>query len=119
MPGSALRGAHSQVSSVRRCWRFVATAGAALVTRTDELVGEFEFLIPPAARPPRTGAGRCPALSAEETRIVEALAEGEMDVDALIRCCGMSPAAMGSVLLTLEMKKLIRMLPGRMVERVR
>jgi len=46
------------------------------------------------------------------------LEQGEQDVDVLIRATGLAPARVNALLMGLEMKKQVRMLPGRMVERV-
>jgi hypothetical protein len=44
--------------------------------------------------------------------------DGLRDVDGIIRGTGLAPATVGSILIQLEMKRLIRMLPGRLVEPV-
>ena len=54
-------------------------------------------------------------LPPEERRIMELLRQGELDVDALIRETGMPAAQINVLLLTMEMKQLVRMLPGRLV----
>ncbi|MEI6808432.1 MAG: DNA-processing protein DprA [bacterium] len=94
--------------------------GARLVEDIEDVLAEFEFLIPP--RNMAKGAereGPMPKLSPEESRLIEVLSNGAMDVDSLIRESGLDPAKVSSLLIGLEMKKLARMLPGRQVELVR
>lgn len=93
--------------------------GAVLVRDVSDILSEMEFLIPRESmwardrdRPER------PALGEDEARLVAVLEKGECDVDALIRASGIRAASMGALLLSLEMKRVIRMLPGRMVELV-
>ncbi|MDI6775100.1 MAG: DNA-processing protein DprA [Verrucomicrobiota bacterium] len=91
--------------------------GARLTECLDDVLQEYEFLLPAHAL---TAAAKASvvrvALTADEERIVESLGQGEMDVDSLIRACGLDAATIASLLLGLEMKRLIRMLPGRIVE---
>jgi len=91
--------------------------GARLVMGVDDIMEEFEFLL----TAPGTGTREIPApeLSAPETQLAGMLEDGEQDVDSLIRSSGLQPAAVSSLLLGMEMKKVVRMLPGRMVELVR
>lgn len=91
--------------------------GAKLVEDVRDIVEEFEYLIPPgpaaagaSAEPP---AGPGFVFSVEEARIVEALAEGELDVDSLSRRAAVPVAKLGAALIGLEMKRIVRMLPGR------
>lgn len=91
--------------------------GAKLVEDVRDIVEEFEYLIPPG--PAAAGAPAGPqavsefTFSSEEGRIVEALSEGEMDVDSLSRRAAVPVAKLGAVLIGLEMKRIVRMLPGR------
>ncbi len=89
--------------------------GARLVEDLDDILQEFEFLIPPERRQ----APPAPPLSPEESLVVAALAEGELDVDALTRATGLAPASLSVLILGLEMKRQVRMLPGRRVMRLR
>ena len=86
--------------------------GAVLVTSVDDVLEEFEFLIP---RRETVAAGS--VLSETDKRLMDLLAEGERDVDALIRQSGMQASSVNAVLLSLEMRHLVRMLPGRLVAR--
>ena len=55
-------------------------------------------------------------LSTEESKVVEALWQESLDLDSLARNVGMKSHELSSLLLGLEMKRVLRMCPGRMVE---
>lgn len=91
--------------------------GAQLVTCAEDVLSAFEFLIDPKELIPRTEHAPAPSLTQEESQLVGILEEGERSVDSLIRESKLNPAKVGALLVTLEMKKMVRMLPGRVVER--
>jgi len=93
--------------------------GARLVTSVEDVLQEFEFLIAPKPEAEAQGRAARPPLSGDEERVVEALDGGESEVDALIRATGLTASAMGVLLLGLEMKRVVKMLPGRTVRLVR
>ena len=101
--------------------------GARLVESVDDILEEFEFLIPPAATgalPGRSvltepGSVNLPPLNADEEKIVQALAEEELDMDTLTRTTLVPAAALSVLILGLEMKRVVRMLPGRRVALIR
>ncbi len=91
--------------------------GARLTETVEDILQEFEFLLPTAlVRPPTHRPRVTVSLTDEERRIVDTLQDGELDVDTLIRQCGLDAATVNARLLGLEMKRVIRMLPGRLVE---
>lgn len=92
--------------------------GAVLVQSVDDILAEYDYLVPPRASgcPGPTGPEKAPDLSPDEINVLNALEDGEMDVDSLIRLTGLKASLMSSVLLGLEMKRMVHMLPGRMVE---
>jgi len=90
--------------------------GAKLVTCLDDILQEFEYLVPPGVAMEPARDGPVSPLSGEEAKLAAVLEEGECDVDGLIRSSGLSPAAVNATLFSMEMKRVVRMLPGRVVE---
>ena len=91
--------------------------GACLVTDVRDILEHFEMLFPKSLlSDEKRSAVNLPDLSKNETKIVELLAKGEMGVDLLIRQSDISTANIASLLIALELKKVVRMLPGRKVE---
>ncbi|MFO7870093.1 MAG: DNA-processing protein DprA [Kiritimatiellia bacterium] len=88
--------------------------GACLVSNVDDILNEFEFLISPRHAGDDAEGRRAP-LTDREASVVALLENGESNVDALIRNTGMRPGEMSALILGLEMKKVVRMLPGRIV----
>jgi len=93
--------------------------GAKLVERIDDILEEYEFLIPPEEREtPEAAPTARPdvPLSEEESKIVETLWQEPLDVDSLAREVDLKSHELSGILLGLEMKRVVRTLPGRMVE---
>jgi len=93
--------------------------GAKLVERLDDILEEYEFLIPSSemAVPESAAAARPDVpMTEEESKIVEALWQEPVDVDSLGRELGLKSHELSGILLGLEMKRVVRTLPGRMVE---
>ncbi|MCO5061337.1 MAG: DNA-processing protein DprA [Kiritimatiellae bacterium] len=92
--------------------------GAKLCEGVDDIVQEFELLIPSAMQRVETAMPRRPdvPLTTDEQAVVKALWKGALDVDSLARSAGLNTAQLSALLLGLEMKRVIRMLPGRVVE---
>ncbi len=95
-------------------------AGAPLVSSVDDILGHYELLLP--SRQPAggdaAGAGAArprPELSEGESALVALIGRGVSDVDGLIRESGLGPAAVGALLVALELKRVTRALPGRQV----
>lgn len=93
--------------------------GAKLVDNVGDILEEFEFLIPPGEmEEPEKRASARPEipLSEDEKTVVEALWQEALDVDSLARAVELSSAQISGLLLGLEMKRVIKILPGRIVE---
>jgi len=91
--------------------------GAKLCESAEDILSEFEYLFPASNRPPTTGAeGVLPAvtLSEHEQRVYDTLDDEEISIDEVIRKSGLPSSAVSVALLGLEMKRLVRQLPGKL-----
>jgi DNA processing protein len=91
--------------------------GAKLCESAEDILSEFEYLFPPTNRLPSAAeTGILPAieLSENERRVYDTLDHEEISIDEAIRKSGLSSSAVSVALLSLEMKHLIRQLPGKM-----
>jgi DNA processing protein len=97
--------------------------GAKLCEGAEDILSEFEYLFPPTNRPPGPGeTGVLPALelSENEKRVYEQLkTEDETSIDEVIRHSGLPSSAVSVALLSLEMKRLVKQLPGKLFVRNR
>jgi DNA processing protein len=90
--------------------------GARLVESVEDVLAEFEFLLPRSEMP--TPAPPQGNLSAEEKKILEALGRDELQVDVLTRKCGLPSPVVSATLLKLEMKRRVRQMPGKVFTRI-
>jgi DNA processing protein len=94
--------------------------GAKLCESAEDILSEFEYLFPASNRlPGASETGVLPALelSGNEQKIYDALDHEEVSIDEVIRQSGLPSSAVSVALLNLEMKRLIRQLPGKMFTR--
>jgi DNA processing protein len=94
--------------------------GAKLCEEVEDILDEFGHLFPAGHRPVSASASAAvPAavLSADEQALFTALGHEEWQMDDLIRQTGLSAATVSVALLGLEMKRLVRQLPGRIFTR--
>lgn len=94
--------------------------GAKLCEGVEDILSEFEYLFPASNRPPSPSeTGMLPALelSGSEQKVFEVLGKEELSIDDVIRKCGLPASATSVALFSLEMKRLIRQLPGKMFVR--
>lgn len=97
--------------------------GAKLCEGAEDILSEFEYLFPASNRPPSLGeTGALPALelSENEQKAYDALkADDETTIDEVIRHSGLPSSAVSVALLSLEMKRIIKQLPGKLFVRNR
>jgi DNA processing protein len=94
--------------------------GAKLCEGAEDIVTEFEYLFPTSNKlgsPTETGGLPGLTLTDNEKLVYDAMASTENFVDDLIEKTGLPASAVSVALLTLEMKKLISQLPGRVLVR--
>lgn len=92
--------------------------GAKLCESAEDILSEFEYLFPASNRPPTPGdTGVLPALelSENEQKVFATLkAEDETSIDEVIRASGLPSSTVSVALLSLEMKRLVKQLPGKL-----
>jgi DNA processing protein len=94
--------------------------GAKLCEGAEDILSEFEYLFPPSNRPPSPAeSGTLPALSLSENeqKAYDMLSNDESTMDEVIRRSGLPASAVSVALLSLEMKRLIKQLPGKLFVR--
>jgi DNA processing protein len=120
----ALPGRADSPASVG-CHRLIRS-GARLVTTADEVIEELQELLPLAARrpaPPTPADGPAaepkPAAPAseEERRILGALGDEPALVDTVIRESGLPAGTVNALLVGLQLKRRVKLLPGGLVKK--
>jgi DNA processing protein len=97
--------------------------GAKLTEDAEDILGEFEYLLPKKAAGPveaeTESGGTKPALklSEMEQKVMAQLGREETAIDDIIRASGLTTACVSATLLSLEMKRLVRQLPGKLYVR--
>jgi DNA processing protein len=94
--------------------------GAKLCEGAEDILSEFEYLFPASNRPPapnETGVLPAIELSENEQKVYDRLNKEEISIDEVIRHSGLPTSAVSVALLSLEMKRLVRQLPGKMFVR--
>jgi DNA processing protein len=90
--------------------------GAKLCEAAEDILSEFEYLFPASNRPPapnETGVLPALELSDHEQAVYGALDSEELNIDEVIHKSGLPSSAVSVALLSLEMKRLVRQLPGK------
>ena len=96
--------------------------GAKLCEGVEDILGEFEYLFPPSNRPATPSeAGELPALSLNENegKLYGMTSSQALTVDELIQGTGLPAHVVNVGLLALEMKRLVKQMPGRQYVRLR
>ncbi|MFL5341612.1 MAG: DNA-processing protein DprA [Gemmataceae bacterium] len=94
--------------------------GARLVRDADDVLEDLAGLSrvePRPAAPTAAAPSVPPGLDDNQRRVWELLADGPKHVDELVRAAGIPVASLNGLLMVLEMKKVVRRLPGNMYER--
>jgi DNA processing protein len=100
--------------------------GARLIRNADDILEDLSGISPLLPAPPSASAAKPAAppamvaptgLDEQQQRIWEALAEGPKHIDDLVNSVGIAVAQISGILMMLEMKKVVRRLPGNQFER--
>jgi DNA processing protein len=94
--------------------------GAKLVTASEDILEDLQELFPSLQSSTLTPLQRDgePPASPQEAALLQALDGTERAVDELIESTGLPPAQVGAALLSLELKRKIRALPGQHYRRL-
>jgi DNA processing protein len=94
--------------------------GAKLCEGAEDILSEFEYLFPASNRPPSPGeTGVLPALELNENEklVYDSLSREESSMDEVIRKSGLPSSAVSVALFGLEMKRVVKQLPGKLFVR--
>lgn len=87
--------------------------GAKLVMDANDILEDLQILVPDTKPPPRAAARSLPPLSDEERRVYEAIDATETSIDDITTKSDLPNAAVSATLLQLELKRLVKQLPGK------
>lgn len=94
--------------------------GAKLVIEAEDILEDLDTLFPPAIlpqeQPEKAAPPVMPALSLDEEIVLKAAQAGASHIDEITDASGLTPATVNVCLMRLEMKRLVRALPGRCYE---
>lgn len=97
--------------------------GAKLCEGAEDILSEFEYLFPASNKPPspgETGVLLALELSENEQRVLDTLrTDDDTSIDEVIRKSGLPSSAVSVALLSLEMKRVVKQLPGKLFIRNR
>ncbi|MGV3772299.1 MAG: DNA-processing protein DprA [Verrucomicrobiales bacterium] len=94
--------------------------GAKLCEGAEDIVSEFEYLFPQSNRPPQLAeTPSLPGLTLtdNEAKVYETLRREQMYIDEIIEHSGLPPSAVSVTLLSLEMKRMVKQMPGKIFAR--
>ena len=87
--------------------------GAKLVMDAADILDDLQILLPDAKPSPQAAARPLPELSAEERRVYDAIQATETAIDQIAAKCDLPSSTVSSTLLRLELKRLVKQLPGK------
>jgi DNA processing protein len=87
--------------------------GAKLVMDASDILEDLQVLLPDAKPLPQAAARELPPLSDEERRVYDAIEASETAIDKIAVASGLPSASVSSALLRLELKRLVKQLPGK------
>src|ERR1700731_3297030 len=87
--------------------------GAKLVMDAGDILDDLQILLPETKPSPEAAARPLPELSAEERRVYDAINPTETAIDQIASKSDLPSATVSSALLRLELKHLVKQLPGK------
>ncbi|HMJ06946.1 MAG TPA: DNA-processing protein DprA [Chthoniobacterales bacterium] len=87
--------------------------GAKLVMDASDILDDLSILLPEAKPSPEAAVRSLPALSDEERRIYDAIEAEETSIDDIAAKSDLPSSTVSAALLRLELKRLVKQLPGK------
>jgi DNA processing protein len=87
--------------------------GAKLVMSANDILDDLQVLLPETKPSPEAAVRPLPALTEEERRIYDAINSSETPIDQIAAKCDLPSGTVSSTLLRLELKRLVKQLPGK------
>ncbi len=87
--------------------------GAKLVMDANDILDDLQILLPEKQKFPTDAARTLPEMSEAERRVYDAILPTETPIDQISTSCDLPAATVSSVLLRLELKRLVKQLPGK------
>jgi DNA processing protein len=87
--------------------------GAKLVMDANDLLDDLQILLPETKPSPEAAVRALPMLTADERRVYEAIETTETSIDAIAMKAELPSGTVSSTLLRLELKRLVKQLPGK------
>jgi DNA processing protein len=87
--------------------------GAKLVMDAADILDDLQILLPETKPAPEAAARPLPPLSQEERRVYDAIDAAETSIDDIAAKSELPSATVSSTLLQLELKRLVKQLPGK------
>jgi DNA protecting protein DprA len=87
--------------------------GAKLVVDATDILEDLQILLPETKPSPQAAARPLPPLSEDERRIYDAIEPTETSIDDIAEKTHLASATVSSTLLQLELKRLVKQLPGK------
>jgi len=87
--------------------------GAKLVMDAGDILDDLQILLPETKPSPEAAVRLLPPLSEDERRVYDAIEASETPIDQIAAKCDLPSATVSSTLLRLELKRLVKQLPGK------
>lgn len=87
--------------------------GAKLVMDACDILDDLQILLPATQKLPEAKARPLPEMSEEERRVYDAIEPTETAIDQITNASQLPSATVSSLLLRLELKRLVKQLPGK------
>jgi DNA processing protein len=87
--------------------------GAKLVMSASDILDDLEILLPETKPAPEDAVRPLPPLTDDERRVFDAINPTETPIDQIAANCDLPSAQVSSTLLRLELKRLVKQLPGK------